>query len=198
MTVRGFGNGNAHVFFDKWTLIDINKALAEFYGEVLPDAEEEGVKPSASTAVSKDLQFYGSPAAVVEAALRIRRHPFGRTNAELYRLWRRPPISACWSLPAATAEYWMPLRAAAATALGIEYHPGRAAQAKAKGHNVLVGNFLDQPATPDFDYVVMNPPFYGRHYAKHVRHAVKFLKVGGTLVSILPATRALRSRRAAG
>jgi hypothetical protein len=34
----------------------------------------------------------------------------------------------------------------------------------------------------------MNPPFYGRHYAKHVRHAMKFLKPGGKLVAILPAT----------
>jgi hypothetical protein len=34
----------------------------------------------------------------------------------------------------------------------------------------------------------MNPPFYGRHYAKHVRHAFKFLKPGGTLKAILPAT----------
>ena len=31
-------------------------------------------------------------------------------------------------------------------------------------------------------------PLYGRHYAKHVRHALKFLKPGGTLTAILPAT----------
>src|SRR5690606_16595978 len=53
ITVRRFANHNVHVFFEKWTLLDINRALAEFYGEVLPDAEEEGVKPSQSTAVSK-------------------------------------------------------------------------------------------------------------------------------------------------
>ena len=34
----------------------------------------------------------------------------------------------------------------------------------------------------------MNPPFYGKHYAKHVEHAFKFLKPGGTLTAILPAT----------
>ena len=33
-----------------------------------------------------------------------------------------------------------------------------------------------------FDAVVMNPPFYGRHYIKHVNHALKFLKPGGVLV----------------
>ena len=57
-----------------------------------------------------------------------------------------------------------------------------------KGHAVLTANFLDHPPTPEFDAVVMNPPFYGKHYAKHVRHALKFLKPGGTLVAILPAS----------
>lgn len=38
LTIRKFANGNAHVFFDKWALLDINRALGEFYGEVLPVA----------------------------------------------------------------------------------------------------------------------------------------------------------------
>ena len=80
------------------------------------------------------------------------------------------------------------LTATLAQAAGIEYHFGRAAEARAKGHNVLTANFLEQPAKAEFDIVLMNPPFYGRHYVKHVRHALKFLKPGGTLVSILPAT----------
>ena len=73
-------------------------------------------------------------------------------------------------------------------ALGIEYHAVRAAEAMAKGHSVVTANFLECPPRAEFDAVVMNPPFYGRHYVKHVRHALKFLKPGGVLVSILPAT----------
>jgi hypothetical protein len=53
---------------------------------------------------------------------------------------------------------------------------------------VLLGNFLDAAPTGDFDLVVMNPPFYGKHYAKHVRHAFEFLKPEGKLIAILPAT----------
>lgn len=182
ITVRGFGNGNAHIFFNKWTLLDINRALAEFYGEVLPDAEEEGVKPSASTAVSKDLQFYWSPPAVVDAAL------------EFASVWSRQQYSG--ERPALTVlepscgdgRILDGIAARGYRSLGFEYHPGRAAEARAKGHAVITANFLDQPATPDFDRVVMNPPFYGKHYAKHVRHALGFLKPGGTLVAILPAT----------
>lgn len=52
----------------------------------------------------------------------------------------------------------------------------------------MTGNFLEQPAREEFDFVVMNPPFYGRHYVKHVNHAMKFLKPGGMLVTVLPAT----------
>ncbi len=80
------------------------------------------------------------------------------------------------------------LRKRGCQSFGIEYHAGRAAEARAKGHNVLTANFLECPPRPEFDFVVMNPPFSGRHYIKHISHALKFLKPGGRLVSILPAT----------
>jgi len=32
------------------------------------------------------------------------------------------------------------------------------------------------------------PPFYGKHYAKHVEHALKFLKPDGVLYAVLPVT----------
>ena len=80
------------------------------------------------------------------------------------------------------------LRARGCKALGYEYHEGRAAQARAKGHPVVTGNFLEAEPVAVFDKIVMNPPFYGRHYVKHVRHALRFLRPGGELVAILPAT----------
>ncbi len=183
MTVRRFGNGNAHVLFDEQAQRDINMALAEFYGDVLPDAEEEDAKPRAGTAVSKDLQFYWSPADVIERALEF---------AGLYNLreWRNNPPEPSRILEPSCGDGRImdEIRARGHRVFGIEYHAGRAAEARAKGHNVLTANFLDQPAKPEFDMVVMNPPFYGRHYVKHVRHALEFLKRGGQLVSILPAT----------
>jgi len=183
MTVRRFGNGNAHVFFDEQAQRDINVALAEFYGEVLPDADGEDVKPRAGTSVSKDLQFYWSPIDVIERALEF---------AGLYNLreWRNNPPEPSRILEPSCGDGRImdTIRARGHRVFGIEYHAGRAAEARAKGHNVLTANFLDQPAKPDFDMVVMNPPFYGRHYVKHIRHALEFLKPGGTLVSILPAT----------
>jgi hypothetical protein len=183
LTIRKFSNGNAHVFFTPSTLLDINRALAEFYGEVLPDAEEEHAKPQASTAVSKDLQFYWSPKAVVEAALEsagiYKPRDYSNSTAPSYRVLE----PSCGD-----GRILDELRARGCRPFGIEVHAGRSAEARAKGHSVLTGNFLEQPARPEFDYVVMNPPFYGRHYVKHVLHALQFLKPGGTLVSILPAT----------
>ncbi|MCS0459510.1 DUF4942 domain-containing protein [Rhizobium favelukesii] len=183
LTIRGFSNGNAHIFFAPNTLLDINRALAEFYGEVLPDAEEEGAKPQESTAVSKDLQFYWSPPEVIAKAMDVAGiympRDYSRSEAPAYRVLE----PSCGD-----GRILDELRARGCRPFGIEVHAGRAAEARAKGHPVLTGNFLEQPARPEFDFVVMNPPFYGRHYVQHVRHALNFLKPGGTLVSILPAT----------
>lgn len=183
LTIRGFSNGNAHVFFTPSTLLDINRALAEFYGEVLPDAEEEDAKPQASTAVSKDLQFYWSPPEVISKAMDVAGiyapSDYSRSEAPAYRVLE----PSCGD-----GRILDELRARRCRPFGIEVHAGRAAEARAKGHSVLTGNFLEQPARPEFDFVVMNPPFYGRHYVKHVKHALQFLKPGGSLVSILPAT----------
>ena len=186
MTVRKFGNGNAHVIFDIDALFAINTGLAEFYGEVLPDVADDDVKHRASTAVTKDLQFYWTPPAVVAKALEF---------AEIYtrdqvsdRHWAtRKPVRVL-EPSCGDGRILDELRARGCRSLGIEVDPGRATQAKAKGHSVLCANFLEQPATPTFDRVVMNPPFYGQHYVKHVRHAIGFLKPGGVLVAILPAT----------
>lgn len=183
VTVRKFGNGNAHVFFDADALLDINRGLAEFYGDVLPDVDPDQPEKAQSTAVAKDLQFYWSPDTVVAAAMEF---------AGVYDLtqWRHnaPEPMRILEPSCGDGRILDAIRARGHRALGIEYHPIRQAQAAAKGHSVALANFLECPPRPEFDAVVMNPPFYGRHYAKHVRHALKFLKQRGTLVAILPAT----------
>ena len=183
LVVRKFANGNAHVIFDADALLDINRGLAEFYGDVLPDAEPEDAKHAPGTSVSKDLQFYWTPQAVSAAALEF-------AHVHNLRNWsyNAPPQIRVLEPSCGDGRILDLVKAYGHGSLGIEYHAGRAAQAKAKGHNVLHANFLECPPRPEFDAVVMNPPFYGRHYVKHVRHALKFLKPGGTLVSILPAT----------
>ena len=174
VSLTRFQNGNGHLIFEPATLRDINKALAEYYGDVLPDcAEARPDKPAASTAVAKDLQYYATSKAIVDRVL-----------ADIH------PLEGMRTLEPSCGDgrFLDGLRKAGAIPYGIEVDPTRAAISRAKGHSVLLANFLETEPTGDFDLVVMNPPFYGKHYAKHVLHALKFLKPGGRLYAILPAT----------
>ncbi|UFM64272.1 DUF4942 domain-containing protein [Paracoccus sp. MA] len=175
--LKTFQNGNGHLFFGPEALADINRALAEYYGEVLPDCQDDDARPTkqrASTAVSKDLQYYATPTSVVDRVLAgLRYRMQGQRVLE--------PSCGC-------GRFLDALRAAGAEVIGCEVDPVRAAMCEAKGHAVIRANFLETVPTADFDQVIMNPPFYGRHYAKHVRHALRFLKPGGRLTAILPAS----------
>jgi hypothetical protein len=177
VTVKTFENENIHLFFKPKALEAINKMLALYYGETLPDAPEETDKPRASTAVSKDLQYYPTPEAVAEQ--------LASYYASVSGMRVLDPSCGCGRLLDAAKKH------GAASTLGIEYDAGRAMLAKAKGHKVATGNFLEvaPPVESEkFDVVLMNPPFYGKHYFKHLEHAKKFIKTGGTLLAILPAT----------
>lgn len=183
LVVRKFQNGNAHVIFDKPLLLDINRALAEFYGDVLPDAEDDDAEPKASTAVAKDLQYYPTPQAVIgrmldEIGLSERSSWHGPSN-HVFRVLE----PSCGD-----GRIMREILARGHDVIGVEVHSGRAAEARKKGLSVTTANFLEMPASTTFDRVVMNPPFFGRHYLKHVRHALEFLRPGGLLISVLPAT----------
>jgi len=172
--LKAFGNGNGHLHFGEDSLRTINGGLAEYYGEVLPDAPEENAKKAQSTAVSKDLAFYPTPKAVVDYIfahkLEIRK---GETVLE----------PSCGD-----GAFLDRLAKEGHRALGIEVDRKRAETCKHKGHNVLCANFLDAAPHATFDWVLMNPPFSGRHYLKHIAHAIDWLSPGGRLVAVLPAT----------
>lgn len=180
--LRRFKNGNGHLFFDEPTLTDVNRALAEFYGDVLPDSPEadaERPKPRhTGTAVAKDLQFYPTPKAVIDLILKEIGDIRGKRILE----------PSCGD-----GRIMDALRAAGARPYGVEVDAARANAARANGHGVMTHNFLTLgpqagSSWEDFDLVVMNPPFCGRHYAAHINNATRFLKPGGRLVSILPFT----------
>jgi hypothetical protein len=174
--LKRFANGNGHLFFGPAALHAINSGLAEYYGDVLADCVvDEDQKPMASTAVSRDLQYYPTPVSVAQKIVQ-------RINIVGARVL--DPSCGCGRL--LDAARW-----GGATCFGIEVDRGRVEQARLKRHQVVQGNFLEQqPAGQwaNFHVVLMNPPFYGKHYAKHVLHALKFLKPGGRLIAILPAT----------
>ena len=171
--LRRFSNGNGHLFFEPETLRDINFALSEYYGDVLPDTEDKPFKKQQSTAVSKDLQYYPTPQEVVDMVLNDIYIKEGDKILE--------PSCGC-------GRFMDAIKRKGAIVMGVEFNAARANECRIKGHNVMIGNFLETVPTGDFDRVIMNPPFYGKHYAKHVEHAFKFLKEGGVLTAILPVT----------
>lgn len=176
MNFKRFQNGNGHLFFNPTTLKDINRALAEYYGEVLADCHEQ--KPAnrqQSTAVSKDLQYYPTPKDVVERVL-------DDIFLQGYELILEPSCG-CGRIMDGIREKFPK-----AIVHGVEVDHERAELARSKGHKVITANFLETEPTPKYDRVIMNPPFYGKHYAKHIEHAIKFLKPDGVLTSILPIT----------
>lgn len=180
LSLRRFGNGNAHLFFSASALRQVNEALAEYYGEVLPDCPEATpTKRQTGTAVSKDLQFYRTPDDVADELVQ-RAYP--RDGVRVLE-----PSCGDGAILDALRRFADKARYSI-RATGVEYDAGRAAAARAKGYNVHCANFLEVAPSPDFDHVLMNPPFYGKHYQAHVEHARKFLKPGGTLLAILPVT----------
>lgn len=79
---------------------------------------------------------------------------------------------------------------AGADVMCVEINPKDADHLRSQGFNVHEGDFLRTPTdlfAPAFDRIVMNPPFSGGQEARHVLHALKFLKPGGRLVSIMSA-----------
>lgn len=174
--LKRFSNGNGHLYFDQETLKDINRALAEYYGDVLADCYDDDDTPKKkqeSTAVSKDLQFYKTPDNVAE---RLLRDVHIRNTDKVLE-----PSCGDGALLKEIAKHTKDI-------FGIEIDSNRVNQCRALGFNVLQANFLETIPNPIYDKTIMNPPFYGTHYFKHIKHALKFLKDGGVLVAILPIT----------
>ncbi len=181
--IRGFKNGNAHLWFTRDDLVEkANKVLADFCGEVIPDAAPADMDGEAfrsgSNLPAKDLQFYHSPEGVTDRLLsdlylaegaHVLEPSAGTGHIVRALLAKKPDVKVT----------------------AVELHPDRANQLrKLEGRNVQIvaRNFLNEPTFPVYDAVVMNPPFYGTHWMDHIRHAWDFAKDGGKLVAVLPVS----------
>lgn len=179
--LKGFKNGNAHLWFTRDDLVEkANKMLAEYYGQVIPDAVDRGgagagIKTK-SGLPSKDLQFYFTPE---------------KAAAHFLRNFSCEQGARILEPSAGTGHLVRPLLAAGACVDAIEIDAGRCALLRLERHprlRVIQGNFLTTHPQPIYSAVVMNPPFYGTHWMEHVMHAFDFLRPGGTLHAILPAS----------
>ena len=153
-------------------LLDV--LMGEAGGNDLATLRSRPAKRQASTEVSRDLQFYPTPP---EVADRVLADVYIADGAKVLE----PSCGDGRLLEALRRKGRFDL-------FGIEVDPRRAAEARAKGFAVLSANFLETVPVAAYDHVVMNPPFYGQHYTKHVEHALKYLRPRGILTAILPVT----------
>ncbi len=177
--VRCFQNGNAHLWFLRDDLVEkANKVLADYYGEVLPDAARPDDSPddlrSKAGLPARDLSFYPTPDAVTKRCM----DRLGLQNG-----------ARVLEPSAGTGNMVVHLLASGARVDAVEIDPDRCAtlrRLRDPALMVIERNFLTMPAEPVYAAVLMNPPFFGTHWMEHVVHAYDFLAPGGTLVAVLP------------
>lgn len=89
------------------------------------------------------------------------------------------------------------LAAAGADVDGVEIQEVNCAALANDGHmrNLQPGDFLLKSPAPEYDRVVMNPPFAKQDDIRHVMHALKFVKPGGRLVAVMSAGVTFRDNR---
>lgn len=187
MQFKHFKNGNVHIIFSDEILEIINKCLAEYYGEVLPDAYEHTEKKAESKEVSKDLQYYRTPDKLADDILgdiyigedyQILEPSCGDGSLLRAIKIRRQQLARIhdWQCPA----YFK--------TIGVEVDAERCEHCRQQGFSVYNDNFLTWQTDYKFDLIVMNPPFYGTHYRKHIAKAFEILKDDGEIHAILPVT----------
>lgn len=199
-----FKNGNAHLHLTADNALMVNLALAEFYGDILPDVENDTGEEDPdlfkrSTAVAKDLQFYGTPAKLADQL--VGEHMY--SSEKEFRILE-PSCGEGAILDAVQREFAEHCRMRnirqqphpKIIMRAVEKEFDRVAVCRAKGYTVVHDNFLDLIPEPIYDFIPMNPPFYGQHWEQHIAHAVDFLKPrtekygpsGGVIRAILPAS----------
>lgn len=168
--VRFFKNGNAHVFFLCPELVDkANRLIAEHYGVTLPDAKKAA--PVSPVREGMDENFFETPDDVADQMVELANihdghevlEPSAGNGALMKAIYRAVPEMS-----------WERIT-------GYEVNQDRATKSGA-----ACLDFMSVYATARFDRIVMNPPFSGHRWAKHLIHAWNMLKPGGRLVALLP------------
>jgi len=209
--IRGFKNGNAHLWFRRDDLVEkVNKLLAEWYGEAIGDARtaEDDPLQDRKTTPAKRYGFFPTPAPVAEQVvdelplwraageppLRVLEPSAGTGNLARLAAKVRVGYSNRWGDERGRYTY-----RAIVDCVEIQPHLAEALRAEGIYGRVFCQDFLTlSPATTGlYDCIIMNPPFDRERDIDHVTHALDFLKPGGTLVAIMSAGTEFRETRKA-
>lgn len=161
----------------KWN----RKAKAHIFDGDAADAMEQIILTGEVT-VPQDFGFFPTPAPVVERLIELADISAGMTVLE--------PSAGTGNIVAG-------LHAAGAVVDAIELLEKNIEALKTQGLATLIdiGDFLETPAQPIYDRVVMNPPFERQADIKHVLHALRFLKPDGLLVSVMASSVTFRDNK---
>lgn len=179
--VRIFQNGNAHLWFKNKELVkQVNKLLAEYYGEVLADDHTEHEEDPLENRKLTPARRFGFFPTQPAAADKVIKEAKLRTGM---RVLEPSAGTGCLVLPALELVPNLDIHCVDIQGrFKTEIPSSRIAR-------FIVRDFL--ALSPDelglFDRIIMNPPFDMQRDIDHVSHAIKFLKPGGRLVSIMSA-----------
>lgn len=181
---------------DRKLYIDVNKVLEAAGGEWFKKPKAHLFATDAATAMEAifltgevthardDFDFFPTPSAVVERMI-VLAH-IGRDD------WCLEPSAGEGAIATLLA------RQTVHPVMCFEIMPHAVINLRAKGFPVREGDFMQMmPAEPNFDVIVMNPPFSKRQDIKHVTHALGFLKPNGRLVSVMSSSVTFRNDRLA-
>ena len=161
----------------KWN----RKAKAHVFDCDASDAIEQIILTGEIT-VPKDFGYFPSPPAVVDRLIELAQIEQGMLVLE--------PSAGNGNIVAG-------LHKAGAVVDAIEILPKNIEALKEQDFATLIGigDFLETPAQPIYDRVVMNPPFSKQADIKHVLHALNFLKPNGLLVSVMSSSVTFRDNK---
>lgn len=210
--VRGFMNGNAHLWFQRKDLVEkVNKLLAEYYGEVIADgqARDEDPLEKRKTTPARRFGFFPTPDEAAktllggcallrdkeEPRLRILEPSAGTGNLARRCITRLSDIPE-WQRDRYAAEYRFDNLV---DCIEVQAELAAALESERLYNRVIRADFLSlsPEAFEPYDLVVMNPPFDLERDIDHVTHAFKFLKPGGTLAAIMSAGTEFRETKKA-
>lgn len=182
--VKGFANGNLHVYFNRDDLVKkVNLLLADYYGASLGAASDVAAKKhKAKTGIAKNFGFFPTPAGLAGDIVQRAYLQEGMTVLE--------PNAGTGALSSRAAD-----KGGRVTC--IEYQGDLALQLESDPRyaSVLAMDFLtlDPSLIGTFDRIIMNPPFDNGRDVDHVNHAIDFLADGGLLIAIMSAGAEFRS-----
>lgn len=211
--IRGFKNGNAHLWFTRDDLVEkVNKILADWYGEVIGDAQQQAPDifdntAAAGRSLARRYGFFPTPDGAADKVIE---------DAALYRHKDEAPLTILepsagtgnLARRCALAGYERGRHASAddSYAYGhkvdcVEVQPKLAHDLEVEGiyRRVVCADFLRVQPNPAhlYDRIIMNPPFDLERDIDHVMHALKFLKPDGQLLAVMSAGTEFRETRKA-